>query len=100
MSQEKREAEQLVVHVERVEDAPAAVARAHRARRAPNGDKTSGEEDFLSLRLLGDDRARLKRIVAHMLVANDLEDNESISYAGAARYAFRRLDEQLEAAGG
>ncbi|MEY4548966.1 MAG: hypothetical protein RL685_5161 [Pseudomonadota bacterium] len=89
MNQQKRE--QVVVHVERVEQAPEAVAATHRARRS----ERETEEDWLSMRMLGEDRARLKRIVSHMLGAGDLQDNESIGYAGAARYAFRRLTESL-----
>lgn len=77
------------VHVESIEDAADAVADAHRARRGEKSDP-----DFLSMRLLGKDRPRLKRIVAQMLKETDLEEGESISFAGAARYAFRRCLEK------
>ena len=99
MSTKPEERPQVVVHVERLEDAPEAVARAHRARR---GEKETDDGDWLHMRLLGEDRARLKRILGRMLVADELGENESISFAGAARYAFRRcLDlAPAETAGG
>lgn len=99
---EKPELDHAEVHVDRLEDAPEAVSRAARARR---GEKTPEDRDWLHMCLVGEDRARLKRILAHMLTLDsaELEDNESISYAGAARLAFRHFDEQLpqrEAEGG
>lgn len=89
----KRQAGRVAVHVEHLEDAPRAVAATHRARR---GEKEVDDPDWLHMRLLGEDRTRLKRIVAQMLELEetDREEGESISFAGAARYAFRRCLEK------
>lgn len=86
-----KRAGQVAVHVEHLEDAPEAVAATHRVRRGEKADSP-----FLSMRLLGKDRERLKGIVAQMLELEetDLEEGESISIAGAARYAFRRCLEK------
>lgn len=89
--------ERVVVHVDRLEDAPEAVAQAHRARR---GEKEPDDGDWLHMRLLGEDRARLKRILVEMLAGAELGENESISFAGAARYAFRRCLDRTGAGGG
>lgn len=101
MSQTDKQRERIEVHVESLEEAPEAVARAAQARR---GDKTPEDRDWLHMCLLGEDRARLKRILGHLLDGAERQDGESISFAGAARYAFRRCSETLadpkEAAGG
>lgn len=76
------EHEQVVVHVERLEDAPVAVAEAHEARR---------EESPLTIRLPAEDQRGLKTILGWMLYDPELLDSrERLSYTGAVRYALRR----------
>ena len=90
------ERERIEVHVDSLEEAPEAVARAAQARR---GDKTTEDRDWLHMCLVGEDRARLKRILAHLLTLDgaELEDNERVNFAGAARYAFRKAADSLPA---
>jgi hypothetical protein len=93
---DKPERERIEVHVGSLEEAPEAVARAAQARR---GEKPAEDRDWLHMCLVGEDRARLKRILAHLLTLDgaELADNESVSFAGAARYAFRKAADSLPA---
>jgi hypothetical protein len=87
-----------VVHVDRLEDAPDAVADAHQARR-------EGADTTLHLRLTPEDQRSLKTILGWMLYDPALHDSrERPSYSSAVRYAMRRClanpPKHVEAAGG
>lgn len=81
------EREQVVVHVRRLEDAPAAVAEAHRERREGADEAQSP----ITVRLPEEDRGDLKKILGWMLYDPALLDSrERLSYTNAVRYAVRR----------
>jgi hypothetical protein len=63
-------------------------ASRRKAREPESDDKT------LHLRLTPDDQQRLRAILGHMLTAPEAVP-ESVSYAGALRYAMRRCVENL-----
>lgn len=62
-------------------------------------DTAAEDGKTLNMRLNDDDRARLKRIIGRMVtVKGGLPKAEAgFGYAGAARYAFRRVLELEEA---
>ncbi len=82
-----QEREQVVVHVDRLEDAPAAVAEAHRARR----EAAEETQPPITVRLPAEDHGDLKTILGWMLYDPELLDSrERLSLTGAVRYAVRR----------
>lgn len=100
-AEKTEEREQLVVHVDRLEDAPAAVAEAHRARRE-GADEASSP---ITIRLPAEDQRDLKTIIGWMIYDPELLDSrERLSYTSAVRYALRRClanpPAHVEAAGG
>lgn len=94
---QRQPSERIELHVESLEEAPEAVARAQHARR---DEKAADDPDWLHLRLSPGDGARLKRILVHLLDGAERQEGEGYTRAGAARFAFRKCVEQLETAVG
>lgn len=72
-----------------------------RKTRAKRSAEELPDEDrkYLNMRLKDEDRDRLKRIIGKMLHTKGLKRGEGFSYQGAARFAFRRCLESMEAGG-
>lgn len=95
MNQSKQR-EQVVVHVESLEEAPAAVAEC-----AAANDEEPGQGEFLHARLSPEEQSQLDTVLGWLvreplsLRRRRLDDHprEKLSYAGAIRYALRRCVE-------
>jgi hypothetical protein len=93
----KQKQEQLVVHVESLEEAPVAVAECAAAN---DGEPAQGE--FLHARLSLEEQSQLDTVLGWMVSEppsvrrRRLADHprEKLSYAGAIRFALRRCVEE------